>query len=133
MAAAVPLIASSSGREGPLCMHGCMYVVSSGSRSRFSAMASGISDALSMLTGLCGFTRRWWAIPGGATRKRIDLPGASSGIDFQVSPAPDKRSRTPLLKGLCTHAKGGFFHDGPFSKLGEVVQHYNRRVPASSW
>ncbi|TLZ05961.1 MAG: c-type cytochrome [Gammaproteobacteria bacterium] len=45
--------------------------------------------------------------------------------DFQASRAPDKRYRTPPLKGLWTHTKGGFFHDGRFSTLGEVVQHYN--------
>ena len=45
--------------------------------------------------------------------------------DFQASRAPDKRYRTPPLKGLWTHTKGGFSHDGRFSTLGEVVQHYN--------
>ena len=45
--------------------------------------------------------------------------------DFQASRAPDKRYRTTPLKGLWTHTKGGFFHDGRFSTLGEVVQHYN--------
>ena len=46
--------------------------------------------------------------------------------DFQASRAPDKRYRTTPLKGLWTHTKGGFFHDGRFSTLDEVVQHYNR-------
>ena len=41
--------------------------------------------------------------------------------DFQASRAPDKRYRTPPLKGLWTHTKGGYFHDGRFSTL----QHYN--------
>ena len=45
--------------------------------------------------------------------------------DFQASRAPDRRYRTTPLKGLWTHTKGGFFHDGRFSTLGEVVQHYN--------
>jgi len=45
--------------------------------------------------------------------------------DFQASRAPDKRYRTPPLKGLWTHTKSGYFHDGRFSTLGEVVQHYN--------
>ena len=45
--------------------------------------------------------------------------------DFQAGRAPDKRYRTPPLKGLWTHTKGGYFHDGRFSTLGEVVQHYN--------
>jgi cytochrome c peroxidase len=29
------------------------------------------------------------------------------------------------LKGLWTHTKGGFFHDGRFATLNDVVQHYN--------
>ena len=33
--------------------------------------------------------------------------------------------RTPPLKGLLTHTKGGFFHDGRFATLNDVVQHYN--------
>lgn len=45
--------------------------------------------------------------------------------DFQANRAPDKRYRTPPLKGLWTHQKGGFFHDGRFATLREVVTHYN--------
>jgi cytochrome c peroxidase len=51
---------------------------------------------------------------------------AEIGIDdFQASRAPDKRYRTSPLKGLWTHQKGGFFHDGRFATLRDVVQHYN--------
>ena len=28
-------------------------------------------------------------------------------------------------QGLWTHAKGGFYHDGRFATLDEVVDHYN--------
>jgi cytochrome c peroxidase len=45
--------------------------------------------------------------------------------DFQANRAPDRRYRTSPLKGLWTHRKGGFFHDGRFATLGDVVQHYN--------
>jgi CxxC motif-containing protein (DUF1111 family) len=45
--------------------------------------------------------------------------------DFQANRAPDKRYRTSPLKGLWTHQKGGFFHDGRFATLREVVTHYN--------
>jgi hypothetical protein len=45
--------------------------------------------------------------------------------DFQASRAPDKRYRTAPLKGLWTHTKGGFFHDGRFTTLNDVVQHYD--------
>ncbi|PYU82154.1 MAG: hypothetical protein DMG50_13165 [Acidobacteria bacterium] len=45
--------------------------------------------------------------------------------DFQANRAPDKRYRTAPLKGLWAHTKGGFFHDGRFATLNDVVQHYN--------
>jgi len=45
--------------------------------------------------------------------------------DFQANRAPDKRYRTAPLKGLWTHAKGGFYHDGRFATLHDVVNHYN--------
>ena len=45
--------------------------------------------------------------------------------DFQANRAPDKRYRTAPLKGLWTHTKGGFYHDGRFATLGDVVRHYN--------
>ena len=45
--------------------------------------------------------------------------------DFQANRAPDKRYRTAPLKALFTHQKGGFYHDGRFATLDEVVQHYN--------
>jgi hypothetical protein len=48
------------------------------------------------------------------------------GIDsFQADRAPDHRYRTAPLKGLWTHQKGGFFHDGRFATLTDVVNHYN--------
>jgi cytochrome c peroxidase len=52
--------------------------------------------------------------------------GSEIGIDdFQSSRAPDHRYRTAPLAGLWTHTKGGFFHDGRFATLADVVQHYN--------
>jgi hypothetical protein len=33
--------------------------------------------------------------------------------------------RTASLAGLWTHQKGGFFHDGRFATLLEVVNHYD--------
>jgi hypothetical protein len=48
------------------------------------------------------------------------------GIDaFQANRAPDNRYRTSPLRGLWTHTKGGFFHDGRFATLDEVIEHYN--------
>ena len=52
--------------------------------------------------------------------------GDEIGIDnFQADRAPDHRYRTTPLKGLWSHAKGGFYHDGRFATLLAVVQHYN--------
>jgi hypothetical protein len=48
------------------------------------------------------------------------------GIDsFQADRSPDRRYRTSPLKGLWTHQKGGFYHDGRFATLLDVVNHYN--------
>ncbi len=48
------------------------------------------------------------------------------GIDaFQANRAPDHRYRTSPLKGLWTHQTGGFYHDGRFATLRDVVNHYN--------
>ncbi len=53
-------------------------------------------------------------------------PPSEIGVDdFQANRAPDKRYRTTPLKGLWTHTKGGFYHDGRFATLDDVVQHYN--------
>ena len=45
--------------------------------------------------------------------------------DFQAKRSPDERYRTSPLKGLWTHQKGGFYHDGRFQTLRDVVEHYN--------
>ncbi|WP_156822083.1 hypothetical protein [Azoarcus sp. KH32C] len=45
--------------------------------------------------------------------------------DFQANRAPDRRYRTSPLKGLWTHTKGGFYHDGRFATLNDVVNHYD--------
>jgi len=51
---------------------------------------------------------------------------AEIGIDdFQANRAPDRRYRTAPLKGLWTHQKGGFYHDGRFVTLRDVVEHYD--------
>lgn len=51
---------------------------------------------------------------------------AEIGIDdFQAQRAPDVRYRTSPLHGLWTHVKGGFYHDGRFPTLLDVVNHYD--------
>jgi hypothetical protein len=52
---------------------------------------------------------------------------AEMGIDsFQADRSPTRMYRTAPLAGLWTHQKGGFFHDGRFATLRDVLEHYNR-------
>jgi cytochrome c peroxidase len=51
--------------------------------------------------------------------------GAEIGIDeFQALRSPDERYRTTPLRGLWARMQGGFYHDGRFADLGEVIDHY---------
>lgn len=45
--------------------------------------------------------------------------------DFQAKRSPDEMYRTTPLKGLWTRMKGGFYHDGRFAALEDVIDHYN--------
>jgi hypothetical protein len=48
------------------------------------------------------------------------------GVDsFQADRSPTHMYRTAPLAGLWSHAKGGFYHDGRFATLQDVVEHYN--------
>lgn len=48
--------------------------------------------------------------------------------DFQAMRSPDERYRTAPLAGLWTHQKGGFYHDGRFATLLDVVDHYDSHL-----
>jgi hypothetical protein len=51
---------------------------------------------------------------------------AEMGVDsFQADRSPTHAYRTAPLAGLWTHQKGGFYHDGRFATLRDVVQHYD--------
>jgi hypothetical protein len=63
-----------------------------------------------------------FAEPGWNTHKPEEL----CIDDFQSSRSPDKSYVTQGLKGLWAHAKGGFYHDGRFATLMDVVNHYNK-------
>jgi hypothetical protein len=59
--------------------------------------------------------------PGWNTHKPSDI-----GIDaFQANRSPDSSYVTPSLKGLWAHSKRGFYHDGRFATLMDVVNHYD--------
>jgi hypothetical protein len=54
------------------------------------------------------------------------------GIDsFQADRSPDGVYRTTPLKGLWSHSKGGFYHDGRFATLLDVVDHYDAHFKLS--
>jgi hypothetical protein len=46
--------------------------------------------------------------------------------DFQANRGPDKHYRTTPLAGLASRQKGGFYHDGRFQSLSEVIEHYDQ-------
>ena len=51
---------------------------------------------------------------------------AEIGIDsFQADRSPTHGYRTSPLAGLWTHQNGGFYHDGRFATLDDVVNHYD--------
>jgi hypothetical protein len=62
-----------------------------------------------------------YAEPGWSTHK----PAEICVDDFQSNRSPDKSYVTQGLKGLWAHMKGGFYHDGRFATLMDVVNHYN--------
>jgi len=48
------------------------------------------------------------------------------GVDsFQADRSPTHMYRTAPLAGLWTHQKGGFYHDGRFATLKDVLEHYD--------
>jgi hypothetical protein len=51
---------------------------------------------------------------------------AEMGIDdFEAARSPTGKYRTTPLRGVFARAKGGFYHDGRFATLNDVVNHYN--------
>jgi len=48
------------------------------------------------------------------------------GVDsWQADRSPTHMYRTAPLSGLWTHQKGGFYHDGRFATLPDVIEHYD--------
>ncbi len=90
----------------------------------FDAAAASRGQAVFSLKARCAtchvppiFTEAGWN-----THKAAEI-----GIDdFQANRSPDRSYRTAPLRGLMTHAKGGFYHDGRFPDLAAVVDHYNQ-------
>jgi mono/diheme cytochrome c family protein len=54
---------------------------------------------------------------------------AEIGIDdFQAQRSPAMGYRTAPLRGLFSHTKGGFYHDGRFGTLQAVLEHYDTHL-----
>jgi hypothetical protein len=62
-----------------------------------------------------------WTDPGW----NLHTPAEICIDSFQADRAPDHRYRTSPIGELFTHFKGGFYHDGRFATLSDVVNHYN--------
>lgn len=62
-----------------------------------------------------------WSDPGW----NLHTPSEICVDSFQADRAPDHRYRTSPIGDLFTHSKGGFYHDGRFPALTDVVDHYN--------
>jgi hypothetical protein len=62
-----------------------------------------------------------WTDPGW----NLHTPAEVCIDNFQAERAPDHRYRTSPIGELLTHEKGGFYHDGRFATLANVVDHYD--------
>lgn len=89
----------------------------------FDAAAAGRGGVLFTGKGACAscHTQPLTTEPGW----NMHTPGEIGIDDFQSSRSPDKRYRTTPLRGLFTRTKGGFYHDGRFPTLLDVVNHYD--------
>jgi len=60
------------------------------------------------------------------------VPATTIGIDsFQADRSPNLGYRPPPLRGVFTRQKGGFFHDGRFATVNDVVAHFNAQFALS--
>jgi hypothetical protein len=89
----------------------------------FDAMAAARGAALFSGKAQCSnchvlptFTEPGWSMHTGS---EVCIDG------FQADRAPDHAYRTSPLRGVWTHSKGGFYHDGRFPTLAAVVDHYD--------
>jgi hypothetical protein len=56
----------------------------------------------------------------------LHAPGEIGVDSFQADRSPTRAYRTAPLAGLWSHQKGGFYHDGRFATLMDVVNHYDQ-------
>jgi hypothetical protein len=89
----------------------------------FDPAASDRGDALFSGKAKCNncHVEPLWTDPGW----NLHMPSEICIDSFQANRAPDLRYRTAPIGALFTHFKGGFYHDGRFPTLGNVVDHYD--------
>ena len=92
-------------------------------RGSFDADAAERGDAL--FSGKAQCARCHVEPTGSEPGWNMHAPAEIGIDDFQANRSPDRRYRTAPLKGLFAHTKGGFYHDGRFAALIDVVNHYN--------
>jgi hypothetical protein len=93
------------------------------SKRRFNARAARRGKAIFNGQGKCAschmpptYTESGW---------NLHKPSEICTDSFQADRSPTGQYRTAPLRGLFTHRKGGFYHDGRFRSLLSVVNHYN--------
>jgi hypothetical protein len=93
------------------------------SRDRFDAAAARRGKQIFDGKGRCSSCHMppTFSDPG----DNLHSPASICIDDFQAQRSPTGAYRTTPLGGLGTRTKGGYFHDGRFATLLQVVQHYD--------
>lgn len=87
----------------------------------FDPGAAGRGKALFMSKAKCGTCHTSPLLTDNSLRTAAEI-----GIDdFEAKRSPTGKYRTPPLGGLFVKTKGGYYHDGRFATLADVVNHYN--------
>ena len=112
----------SSARNSPLCMSTLALPAPPAPAGSFDASAAARGKQV-FETSRCTSCH----VPPTYTEPGWNLHTARElGIDdFQANRGPTRGYRTAPLRGLWTHLKGGFYHDGRFATLRDVVDHYD--------
>jgi hypothetical protein len=114
---------------GPLHFYQLALPVPKPKAGSFDAGAAGRGQSTFSGKGRCSTCHvpPLFTEPGWNVHKASEI-----GIDdFQANRSPDRSYRTAPLRGLMTHAKGGFYHDGRFADVAAVVEHYNQFLKLS--
>jgi hypothetical protein len=112
-----------TGKLAPLHAYELSLLTPPPAAGSFDAAASGRGRALFDGSAQCAqcHVPPLYTEPGWNLHVAADI-----GIDdFQAQRAPDAKYRTTPLRGLVSHGKGGYYHDGRFATLRDVVDHYD--------